>query len=62
MMLRDHENGLLVPKGNAQVLYLAMKEIIENPALATKLSLEAAKLREELNISAIADRWEAMIG
>ena len=39
-----------------------MKEIIENPALATKLSLEAAKLREDLNISAIADRWEAMIG
>ena len=62
MMLRDHENGLLVPKGNAQALYLAMKEIIENPALATKLSLEAAKLREDLNISAIADRWEAMIG
>lgn len=62
MMIRDRENGILVPKGDAQALYLAMKEIIEKPDLAANLSLEAAKLREELNLSAIAARWEAMIG
>lgn len=62
MMIQDRENGILVLKGDTQALYLGMKEIIENPAFAEALSREAAAVREKLNISAIADRWEAMIG
>ncbi len=62
MMIRDHQNGLLVPVRDVQALYAAMKEIIEDPALAQQLSQEAAKVREQLSVEKIVDRWEAMIG
>lgn len=62
MMIDDHKNGILVPKGDAHALYLGMKELAESPTLAADLSREAAKVRQTLNLSAIADRWEAMIG
>ena len=62
MMIRDHQNGLLVPVRDVQALYRAMKEIIEDPALAQQLSAEAAKVREKLSIEKIADLWETMVG
>ena len=62
MMIQDHQNGLLVPIRDTQALYTAMKEIIENPALAQQLSNEAANTRDELSVTKIVDRWEAMIG
>lgn len=62
MMIRDHENGLLVPVGDARAVYLGMKEIIENPDLGEKLSVAAAAVREQLSVDKIVDRWEAMIG
>lgn len=57
MMIRDHENGLLVPKGDEDAVYHAMKEIAENPELAQTLSENAARLREELSVQKIAERW-----
>ena len=48
MMIEDGENGLLVPMKDANALCLAMKKIIENPALAEKLSQNAVKIRERL--------------
>lgn len=62
MMIRDHENGILVPVGDVQAVYNGMKEIIENPTQARSLSQKAAQIREELSIERIADQWEAMIG
>lgn len=62
MMIRDHQNGLLVPIGDVQAMYQAMKEIIEDPALAKRLSAKAASVREELSIENIVGRWESMIG
>ena len=62
MMIEDHKNGILTPIGDVQALYGAMKEIVENPALAEKLSKEAVKVRDKLSIERIVDRWEAMIG
>lgn len=61
MMIQDHANGILVPVGDVQAVYKAMKEIIENKELADKLSKEASKIREQLSTSKIADQWEAMI-
>ena len=62
MMIRDHENGILTPIRDVNALYRAMKEIIENPALADSLSKEAVRVREELSVERIVDRWESMIG
>lgn len=62
MMIRSGENGLLTPIGDKQAMYEAMKNLVENPAYAACLGCEAAKIRNELSIEKIADRWEAMIG
>lgn len=61
MMIKDGENGLLVPKGDAEAVYAAMKRIAEEPELGKKLSANAVKLRGELSCERIADRWEAVI-
>lgn len=61
MMIRDQVNGLLVPVGDTLAVYNGMKEIIEKPDLTEAMSIEAAKVREELSIDRIVSRWEAMI-
>lgn len=61
MMIRDHENGILVPVGDVQAVHMGMKEIIENPTLAEQLSAQAAQVRQQLSISRIVEQWEAMI-
>lgn len=62
MMIRHGENGLLSPIGDANALYEAMKKLADDPALAARLGSEAARVRRELSIEKIADRWEAIIG
>ena len=62
MIIQDHINGILVPVRDVQALYAGMKEIAENPVLAQNLSQEAAKIRDDLSIEKIADRWESIIG
>lgn len=62
MMIRSGENGLLTPIGDKQAMYEAMKKLAEDPAYAASLGGEAAKIRRELSIEKIADRWETMIG
>ena len=62
MMIRHGENGLLTPIGDEQALYEAMKKLAEDPSLAARLGAEAAKVRRELSIEQIAERWESIIG
>ena len=62
MMIRHGENGLLTPIGDEQALYEAMKKLAEDPGLAARLGSEAAKVRRELSIEQIAERWESIIG
>lgn len=57
MMIQDHVNGLLVPKGDVQAVYQAMKEIIEDEELAEKLSINCSKLKEELSVDNIVKEW-----
>lgn len=61
MMIKDHENGILVPKGDKNAVYAAMKEIIENKELSQKLSKNATKVKEDLEASKIANMWIEMI-
>ncbi len=58
MIMRNEENGLLVPKGNAQALSNAMARVADDSALASRLAANGIKLREELNIAHIAQLWE----
>lgn len=59
--ITDGENGLLVPIRDPEALCLAMERVIEEPGLADKLSLNAAKLRDELDIDSITDRWMKLL-
>lgn len=55
--VRDGENGLLVPIGDVQALYTAMKRVFEDKELSRCISGNAAGIRDELSISNIAGRW-----
>lgn len=57
MMIDDHKNGILVPMRDVQALCLAMKEVIENPELAERLSREAVKIKDRLTIENIGEQW-----
>ena len=58
MMIDDHVNGLLIPKGDADALYLAMTELVSSGSLCDKLSKNAAIIRKELASEKIAKQWE----
>ena len=53
----DHENGLIVPMNDSDAMYHAMKEFVENPELAEKCSLNAAKIRDKLSAEKITQQW-----
>lgn len=61
MMIEDHVNGLLVPKGDKQAVYHAMKEIVEDEALSDRLSENAEKIKIKLSVDNIAKEWIKMI-
>ena len=57
MMITPYENGLLVPCCDKDALVKAMKEVIDNPELADKMSRNSVKIRERLNIDRIVRMW-----
>lgn len=57
MMIQDHVNGLLVPKGDVQAVYRAMEEIIEDEELTERLSKNSSMIREELSVENIVNEW-----
>lgn len=56
-MITEEENGLLVPMNNSDLLYRAMKRMIEDEALRLKCSLNAAKVKESHAVEKIAEKW-----
>lgn len=57
MTIKNNENGILIPVGDTNALYEGMKRIIEDKEFADKLSENAVKIREELSIEKIVDKW-----
>jgi len=62
MYIKDGVNGLLVPVGDVSAMTLAMGRLAADPALGRRLGREAAKVKEELDVSRIADRFLALSG
>lgn len=56
-MIKDGENGLLVPMGDVNALASAMSRMADDEALAHKCSENAQKLRYELSAENIANKW-----
>lgn len=61
MIIQSEVNGLLVPKRDVQAVYSAMKRVVEEPELAEELSKNAIKIREELSVEKIVEKWEKLI-
>lgn len=59
--IEDGINGLLVPVGDAEATCLAMKRIIEDENLAETLSVNASKLRNQLSLKHIAQKWMELL-
>ncbi len=60
-VIKDGENGLLTPVGDAHALSEAMKRIAKNPDLASKLSQNSVKIREEQSVDKIIKKWMELI-
>lgn len=61
MVIEDGVNGLLVPVGDTEKLYLSMLRLIEDPSLAFKISRNAVAIRKTLSIEKILNEWQAII-
>lgn len=60
-MIKDGENGLLVPVGDADALKNAMARMITEDGLAEKCSKNAAKIRETHSVEKISEKWLEVI-
>ncbi len=60
-VIRDGENGLLVPVKDADALAKAMKRIITEDGLAEKLPHNAVRIREEQSLDKIIEKWMKVI-
>ena len=60
-MIKDGENGLLVPKGNKKAVAEAIEKLIENPGFAASLGQNATAVRGLLDEDKIVERWIKMI-
>lgn len=58
MLIKDGENGMLVPVGDAYALADAMRKILSDETFARKLSENAVKLADELAPEKVAGEWE----
>lgn len=60
-VIKNGENGLLSPVGDALALSEAMKRIVNEPSLADKLSKNSIKIREEQSVEKIIKEWMDLI-
>ena len=60
-IILDHENGILVSKGNLEELVAAMKEIAGDVRLANKLSNNGKKIRDDYSSDKIIQKWVNLI-
>ena len=56
-IIKDHQNGILVPVRDTNALYRAMKEIAEDPVLAERLSENGTAIKDELALEKIIENW-----
>lgn len=61
MVIRSYENGVLVSLNNIEELYRVMKEIIENKELSDTMAENALKIREQLSLDNIANKWNEVV-
>lgn len=61
-MIRDGENGLLVPPGDAEALAGAITQLLDDPALAQRLGAAARALPDEFSAARWLAAWRQEVG
>jgi glycosyltransferase involved in cell wall biosynthesis len=61
MLIRNKENGLLVPKGDVKALATAMEFIITHPAESERMAIQATEVNELYAETEIAGKWESFL-
>ena len=56
-LIRDGENGLLVPVGDKAALVTAMEKLINDRDMALRMSKKALEIRNTHSMDAICKRW-----
>ena len=59
--IQNEVNGMLVPVGDSEAMYQAMKKVVEDKELAKQLSSNGIKLREQLSLKNITKQWMDLI-
>ena len=57
MIIEPEKNGLLIPVGDTNALIMAMNKLAEDESFAEKISNEGIKLRDQLSIQTISNKW-----
>jgi glycosyltransferase involved in cell wall biosynthesis len=60
-LIRDGENGILVPPEDIAGLAAALDRVAGDAKLRERLGAEASHITKELGLSGITDRWEAAL-
>ena len=60
-IIKDHENGILVPVNDVQAMANAMKEVAGDSTLSEKLSVNGVRIREKLTLEKIVKQWMEII-
>lgn len=61
MVIQNGVNGILVPIRDVETMSRAMITLIENPKLGEKLSINASKIRDDLNQDVICEKWRNLM-
>ena len=61
LVIRNGENGLLVPVENRKKLTEAMLRLIKNPEYAERLGTQAEKVRTAFSSEKICRKWELLM-
>ncbi len=58
MMIRDGENGLLIPVGDEKAMTAAILRLLDDPKEAQRMGDEARKIREIANVDTVCRQWK----
>lgn len=56
-IIKNNENGIIVPVGDVSALANAIERVINNPDFANEISCNSIKVRDDLNIELITSKW-----
>lgn len=60
-LIKDKENGILVPVGDHYQMYQALKCVVEDDKLRNRLGKNATYVRDKFDYKTILDQWENVL-